>query len=833
MSFIPILTPMKKRILLILFIMVYPVRGFTQTGFHLNSLGYFENGGVNVMAFQDFYPEGHQGGVVILMHGMRLASNGDLRLDETPGQWQPVPKLNSRQVDTAGQRITALLSYPDPALNRKGFNPIVYPDLELDYTINTRAEGNSIIISVDLAEPIPDEFCGKVGFNLELFPGWLFGKTWSMDRETGIFPRQANGPGIAGIKGKAVVPRPIATGRKLVVAPEDDLLRISIVSHTGDLQLLDGRYQHNNGWFVVRSEVAPGISAGAIEWELSPHVIAGWTREPVVIVSQVGYHPAQPKKAFIEADKNDLSREQVKLVRVGEDGSRLTVSAGLPPEWGMFLRYRYFEFDFTEVKEPGIYILEYGQQESFPFRIDPGIYDRDVWQPVLEYFLPVQMCHMRIGEKYRVWHDLCHLDDARMAPVAHNHFDGYIQGESTLTFFKPGDHVPGLNTGGWHDAGDYDLRVESQSGEVYILAQMYEAFGVKTDETFIDQHTRMVEIHQPDGKPDILQQIEHGVLSITGGYQNLGRLYRGIICPTIEQYVLLGDGSAMTDGLIHSGSLKPGEKTATHSSLTDDRWVFTEDNPARELTTAAHLAAASRILKGYNDTLARRCLEISEELYRITSDQGQVARIHAATELFLTTGKKEYRVFITGNKEIITKETGRLGWIVAKALRKIDNSELTDALRKALAVHASEAEKTGNETPFGVPYRPRIWGAGWDIQSFGVRQYYLHRAFPDLFPADKIFSALNFILGVHPGTNTASFASGTGVRSATVAYGVNRADWSYIPGGVVSGTALIRPDFPELLDWPYLWQQQEYVMGGGSSNFMFLVLAANQLLQEK
>ena len=26
-----------------------------------------------------------------------------------------------------------------------------------------------------------------------------------------------------------------------------------------------------------------------------------------------------------------------------------------------------------------------------------------------------------------------------------------------------------------------------------------------------------VEIHQPDGKPDILQQMEHGLLSIVGG----------------------------------------------------------------------------------------------------------------------------------------------------------------------------------------------------------------------------------------------------------------------------------------------------------------------------
>ncbi|MDR0221189.1 MAG: hypothetical protein LBI54_07290, partial [Lachnospiraceae bacterium] len=59
----------------------------------------------------------------------------------------------------------------------------------------------------------------------------------------------------------------------------------------------------------------------------------------------------------------------------------------------------------------------------------------------------------------------------------------------------------------------------------------------------------------------------------------------------------------------------------------------------------------------------------------------------------------------------------------------------------------------------------------------------------------------------------------------------NRADWSYIPGGVVSGTALIRPDFPELKSFPFLWQQTEYVIGGGSSCFMFLVLAVIEIME--
>ena len=64
-----------------------------------------------------------------------------------------------------------------------------------------------------------------------------------------------------------------------------------------------------------------------------------------------------------------------------------------------------------------------------------------------------------------------------------------------------------------------------------------------------------------------------------------------------------------------------------------------------------------------------------------------------------------------------------------------------------------------------------------------------------------------------------------------MAYGTTRADWSYVPGGVVSGTAIIRPDFPELLEFPYLWQQTEYVLGGGSSDYMFLVLAAKHLMK--
>lgn len=807
-----------------------------QSSFILNKQEYFERGGVNVMAFQDIYPEGHQGGLAVIMHGKRLATNGDLRLDETPGQWQPIPKQLERKVDQAGSTITVTLAYPDPAINRKGFNPIEYPDLNLNYTVRVKSKGGSIVVTVDLDNPIPEEFIGKVGFNMELFPGILFGKTWLMDGSAGIFPRQANGPAMKDKNGEIVAAMPMAQGRKFVVAPEDDLLRMSVESLTGNLQLLDGRYLHNNGWFVIRSLVARGAVKNAVEWIITPNVVPGWKSDPVIHVSQVGYHPDQEKVALIETDKSAKGAVAPLLYRIGVNGSVRVPVAGFPVLWGSFLRYNYYKYDFSSVKQDGIYFIEFAGVKSQPFRISADVFKRNVWQPTLEYFLPVQMCHMRVNEKYRVWHGLCHMDDARMAPVSFNHFDGYIQGPSTLTKYEPGDHVPGLNIGGWHDAGDYDLRVESQSGEVYILVNAYEAFGINYDETSIDQHTRLVEIHQPDGLPDILQQIEHGALSVVSGYRSLGRLYRGIIEADKRQYVLLGDGSTMTDGLIYYKQLLPGERTGTSSSVPDDRLVFTEENPSRELTTAAHLAAASRVLKGFNDTLSNQCLDVAKAIflhdYQMTGRTIN-SKIHAASELFLTTGEEQYRNYILANKESVVKGIRDIAWLIGRTLPKINDPAFTAEVRKAATGLSEEIARQSAETPFGVPYRPYIWGAGWDIQAFGVRQYYLYRAFPDIFQPAPVFNALNFILGVHPGENTASFASGVGAKSTTVAYGVNRADWSYIPGGVSSGTALIRPDFPELLDWPYLWQQQEYVMGGGATNFMFLVLAADQLLNEK
>ena len=181
-----------KRTLLLLVLACLAALPLRAQSFKLNDAGYFNDGGVDVMAFSDYYPEGHQGGISVIMNARRILTNGDLRFEPTPGQWQPVPKQLKREA--LGGKIVTRLAYPDSSRHLTGFNPMVYPDIQMTYSVTLEPYEKGLMVTVDLDNPIPEEFLGKVGFNLEMFPGYLFGQPWIMDGQTGIFPQQPNAP---------------------------------------------------------------------------------------------------------------------------------------------------------------------------------------------------------------------------------------------------------------------------------------------------------------------------------------------------------------------------------------------------------------------------------------------------------------------------------------------------------------------------------------------------------------------------------------------------------------------------------------------------------------
>ena len=128
------------------------------------------------MVFSDVYPEGHQGGLTLVLNGDRRAANGDVRFEISQGQWQGLPKMRSRVVDEADNEIRVTLSYPDSAKHMAGFNPMLYPDFVFGYTIKVKGEKDYLVLTVDLDQPVPERFAGKLGFNLELVPSDFAGQ---------------------------------------------------------------------------------------------------------------------------------------------------------------------------------------------------------------------------------------------------------------------------------------------------------------------------------------------------------------------------------------------------------------------------------------------------------------------------------------------------------------------------------------------------------------------------------------------------------------------------------------------------------------------------------
>jgi len=96
-----------------------------------------------------------------------------------------------------------------------------------------------------------------------------------------------------------------------------------------------------------------------------------------------------------------------------------------------------------------------------------------------------------------------------------------------------------------------------------------------------------------------------------------------------------------------------------------------------------------------------------------------------------------------------------------------------------------------------------------------------------------MLSIINYLFGCRPGNTTNSLVFGVGVNSPTIAYCTNRADWSYIPGGIFwAAVYLVSPDLAEDKVWPFLWQERKYIITA-SCYYMFAVIAADRILNEK
>jgi endoglucanase len=807
----------------------------------LNDLEYFETQGVNVLVYNNLFTGGFNdeknAGIELIHHGVRTAQGGAVRLSNTPEQWDLVPEIPNRKVDRASQTIETTLRYKD---------------YDFDSRVVVTAKGKGVEISVYLDKPVPGALEGKAGFNLEFLPSQYWGKTYLMDGRLNRFPRYAvsntitkpNGEKIKQFKGyvtsddrgtgKFIDPLPLETGHTFLLAPEEPGRLVKITSPDADLMLFDGRMLAQNGWFVVRSLLPAGKTGKVLTWTVEPNAIKGWIREPNIGFSQVGYIPTQPKVSVIELDKIDKPLAKASIYKIDDTGNATEVFSGNIVPWGRYFKYNYVKFDFSSVKDPGIYYIQYGNFKTNNFLIDNNVYDK-ITDATSDVWIPIHMNHMYIKEGYRVWHGEPFKEGYRQAPPNTDHFDLHGQGPTTDTKYKALELIPGLNVGGYFDAGDFDIETGSNISVVQNFVQTWEYFKPLRDETFVDEKHRYVDLHRPDGTPDVLQFIEHGTLNLVAQAENIGHMAQALTNSVLDNYHHLGDAASITDGLPYNPNLGPYEiaPDGRSSGVKDDMWAFTSRNPGLDLQAATMFAAASRALKGYNDDLSARALQQSKRLLKeateLIANQPQdssgwrrSANVSTNLQLYIATGEKQY---INKFQELLWPALDRnVNLNILTALYALPHMDASfkEKLRPYVIKYNEYIKGLEKDNPYGVPIELGNWAGSGAVTSFGTTVCFANKYFPDIVDASHAFKATNYLFGAHPYHNYSLVATVGATRPKAVFYGNNRADFSAIPGNVAPGVLFRKPDhFENYDDWPFLWGENEGTIAGNTSYLIF------------
>ena len=833
----------------------------------VNDLEYFEDRGVNFLVYSNEYNgmfcDEKTAAIEIIQRGVRIATGGGIRLMNTPEQWDIYPILESRTVDKKNNTISVVLYY-----DRYDFR----------VTVKVTGKDKGVTMSAHVDKPVPSELVGKAGMNIEFFPATYFGKTFMMDGKYSILPKHPASDTqmhplsekITQIYGEGynlstfddrgrnefMVASPLATGKTLVLAPEDDAVRVTFKSDS-DINIYDGRNLSSNGTFVVRTILPEGKKGKVAEWYIEQGFDPQWVREPNIGISQVGYTPAQKKVAVIELDKNYDVPATAKIIHVAADGKRSVVAEPAVKEWGVYYnRYNYAQVDFSSVKKEGLYMIQFGDHTSNVFPIAEDVYS-DKWHTTMDVWLPVQMDHMEVKEAYRIWHGRSNMDDALQAPLNVSMHDGYRMGDKTNTKYKPYDHIPGLSVGAWYDAGDFDIQSGTVIGLTSQFALLWDLFGEDRDQTYIDQKTQFVDIHRPDGQPDVLQQCEHGLLNLVAQVENIGFVAQGIVQGNTWQYVHIGDGSTQTDNLVYNPALRPYDIIGGTSGTLDDRFAFTGNySPAGQMSTIAAMAAAARVLKDYNPELSAKALNLAVKLWDENFEAADPAnntntnsrwgrgeqRTSAAIQLWRATGEQKYKDFFLPKvmeqlKQQPQQQHGGQGGSfrapnlsTALELYPLLDDDFKAAVKAAVPAYVKSAEETAAANPYGVPLQGRGWGGTEVALNWAYNNYLVWKYFPDMIDPEFVLNGMHFLFGRHPYSNV-SFVTSVGVNTKNVAYGTNRADYTVIPGGIVPGLLIMNPDFMENKDdYPFLWGENECCTRN-VPNFVMLTLGAAEITE--
>lgn len=216
-------------------------------------------------------------------------------------------------------------------------------------------------------------------------------------------------------------------------------------------------------------------------------------------------------------------------------------------------------------------------------------------------------------------------------------------------------------------------------------------------------------------------------------------------------------------------------------------------------------------------------------------------RINAAIELYYATGEQRFKdlfmPLIVGQinpADDANRESFGGGiapnFNLSNVLRVYDmlDKKTQKIVKDAIPAYVENLSKAGNDNPYKVPIQGSNWAGNTQVMGNSFNCYLIWRQFPNLVDPELILKGLNYIYGCHPYSNV-SFITSVGVNTKKVAYSNNRADYTVIPGGVVPGLIVKKPDLLENKDdYPFLWGENECCINS-VPNYVMLNLACEQV----
>ncbi len=516
---------------------------------------------------------------------------------------------------------------------------------------------------------------------------------------------------------------------------------------------------------------------------------------PAVLVNQVGYFPGLAKLATVRSDSTQPLPWRLLDGGGREVATGVSVVSGRDAPSGDHTHV----IDFSAHATPGKgFVLEVSNEKSHPFDIGSDIYNK------LRYDALAYFYHNRSGVEIKLpyaakkeWgRPAGHAADKSVAcaPAA--------KCDYTLDV-----------AGGWYDAGDHGKYVVNGGVSVWTLLNLWERsrFVSKNTKALDDGSMNIPE--KGNGKPDLLDEVRWNLefmlkMQVPEGHDLAGMVHHKV---HDKEWTALG--------------LAPHE---------DPMPRFLQPvSTAATLNVAATAAQCARIWKTLDAAFSAKCLEASERAFQAAQqnpalfakpggvgggpyddDHVEDEFYWAATELWITTGKTEYKDYASKSpyylkltshlkdaaeagipSPLTWQDTAALGTLSLLAnpapLTGADRKRAEESLKTAANVYVELIEKRGYRVPmtYGATNK-----APWGSNSFIMNNLLLlgtaYDHTGDRSYLDATVKGMDYILGRNPMDQ--SYVSGYGTRplqNPHHRFWANQVDKRFpkAPPGAVSG----------------------------------------------